>query len=144
MEQIKQTITRLLDLMGFKDSRVDFEAESHRLFIFINEGDWFKEWLPKMISDFTHLVRLVGKKDNFLENIYVDINGYRKDREKIIVELAKAAARKVAITKAEVKLPAMNAYERRLIHTELATRPDVKTESMGEESERCVIVKPLL
>ena len=33
----------------------------------------------------------------------------------------------------------MNAYERRLVHTELATRPDVKTESIGEGSERHIV-----
>jgi predicted RNA-binding protein Jag len=38
----------------------------------------------------------------------------------------------------------MNAYERRLIHAELAARPDVKTESLGEGRGRYVVVKPIL
>jgi spoIIIJ-associated protein len=129
--------------MGFSDFSVDCDLEGRRVAILISDGEWLKEWLPKLIGDFTHLARLIGKRLNIDDGIYVDLNNYRKDREKIIVELAKAAARKAAITKNEVKLPAMNAYERRLVHTELATRPDVMTESLGEKSERCVIVKPL-
>lgn len=144
METLQQTTQKLVELMGFKDCSADFNADGHRLSILINDGEWIKEWLPKMVNDFSHIARLLGKKSNISENIYVDVNNYRRERERIILELAKAAARKTTMTKSEVKLPAMNAYERRLIHTELAARPDVKTESAGEGSERCVVIKPLL
>ena len=144
MEQIQQTIQKILELAGFRDFKVDLEPEGRRLAIFINEGDWFKDWEPKLIADLTHLSRLIGNKSGFDQIVFIDINNYRKERERIIVDLARAAARKVMLTKAEVKLPAMNAYERRLIHTELAARPDVTTESAGERSNRCVVVKPLL
>ncbi|GAH78291.1 unnamed protein product [marine sediment metagenome] len=36
----------------------------------------------------------------------------------------------------------MPAYERRIIHLELAERDDVTTESIGEEPERRVIIRP--
>lgn len=144
MEQAQQIVKKLVELMGFEDPAVDLDLEGRKFSISLNEGEWLKEWLPGLISDLTHLARLVAKKYNIEEPVYVDINGYRREREKIIVELAKAAARKVLMTKNEVKLPAMNAYERRLVHSELATRPDVKTESTGEKSDRCVVVKPLL
>jgi spoIIIJ-associated protein len=36
----------------------------------------------------------------------------------------------------------MSAYERRIIHLELAGRSDVTTESIGEEPERKVVIKP--
>lgn len=144
MEQIQQTIQNLLGRAGFNDFKVDWDKDSHRFTIFINEGDWFKDWLPRLISDLEQLTRLLAKKEKIEHNVFVDINNYRRERERIIVDLAKAAARKVMLTKAEVRLPAMNAYERRLIHTELAIRPDVTTESTGERAERCVVVKPLL
>ncbi len=73
----------------------------------------------------------------------IDINNYRKERERLILELAKAAAQKAVTTKQAVLLPAMNPYERRLIHVELSIRPDVKTESVGEGRERGVSIKPL-
>ena len=73
----------------------------------------------------------------------LDINNYRREREHLIGEIAKAAARKALMNKQDVELPIMNAYERRLVHMELASRPDVKTESIGEGAERRVVIKPI-
>ena len=73
--------------------------------------------------------------------MYVDINNYLANREQLILELAKAAARKVNTAKQSVNLPPMNAYERRLVHLELAMRPDVQTESEGEGLSRHVVVR---
>ncbi len=144
MEQIQQTLKKLLDLGGFAEPTVDADPEGRRLLVFMNEGDWIAEWIPRLVADLGHVARTVGRKAGIEGMVYVDVNNYRKEREVLIVALAKAAARKVLVTKGDVKLPPMNAYERRLVHTELATRPDVKTESVGERKERCVIVKPLL
>jgi len=135
---LKTTIQKIIELAGFGDFSVDYDKENRKVSIFINEGDWLKDWL----TNFSHLIKLLAKKAGE-ENVFIDINNYRREREQIIVDLARAAARKVLISRTEVKLPAMNAYERRLIHVELSTRPDVKTESQGEGTERCVIVKPL-
>ena len=140
MENLKQTIEQLLEKVGFKDFSVEADIVNRRVSILINEGEWFKEWLPRLVPEVNHLVNLIHKQ---LEPVFVDINNYRKERERLIVELAKAAARKALMTKEEIKLPAMNAYERRLIHVELSTRPDVKTESIGMGVERGVVVKPI-
>ncbi len=139
-----QTIAeKLLNLLGLNEPSIHFEPEGRKLTVFVNEGEWFdKQWLPRFVGDFERVLNLVAKKQN-LESVFVDVNGYRKKRENLIIELARAAARKVLTTKIEMELPAMNAYERRLIHTELSSRPDVKTESVGEKKERRIIVKPL-
>jgi len=57
-------------------------------------------------------------------------------------ELAKSVADEVALTKKERILEPMSAYERRIIHLELASRPDVTTESIGKEPKRRVVIKP--
>lgn len=130
-------------MTGLREPSVDFNGEGKKITVFVNEGEWLKKHLPYLVSDFERLVNLLAKKHGLEDNLFVDINNYRKERENLIVELAKAAARKAMTTKAEVKLPAMNAYERRLIHMELSTRPDVKSESIGEGKERYVVVKPI-
>lgn len=142
MDQIKLTIQQILQLAGFNDFSLDFDTENRKITIFINEGEWLKNWLPRLVSDFTQIGKVLSKK-NQLPNIFIDINNYRKERETIISDLAKAAARKASMTKGEVRLPAMNSYERRLIHTILASRPDVATESVGADPERYVVIKPL-
>lgn len=142
MATIIETIKKYLELMGFSDYSVNLDEENKKIAIFVNEGEWLKERLPELMGDFENVIKLLAKK-NGVEKIFIDLNNYRKERERLIVELAKAAARKALINKEEIKLPTMNAYERRLVHVELSTRPDVKTESIGEGPERHIIVKPL-
>ena len=142
MEKIIETTKKMIELMGFSDASVEAEPEGRRVKIFINEGEWIKTWVPELVSDFEIILRLNAFKDK-QETVFVDVNNYRKERERLIVEIAKAAARKALMSKAEVSLPSMNAYERRLVHTELSTRPDVKTESVGFGASRYVVVKPI-
>lgn len=144
MEHIKESLKELLRIAGFASPIVEFEPEGARFSVTLDEGEWIKEWVPRLVADLGFIARTIGRKVGVHGMVYVDVNNYRRERERLIVEIAKAAARKVLITKADVELPPMNAYERRLVHTELATRPDVKTESSGDKRDRRVIVKPLL
>ena len=93
------------------------------------------------MDSLTHLARQIARKADG-DQVLVDINDYRKDRESLIIKLARVAARKAVATKERVPLPSMNAYERRIVHTELSMRPDVETESDGEDRERHVVVRP--
>ncbi len=74
--------------------------------------------------------------------IDLDINGYKKKKIEYLKELAKSVADEVALTKKEKSLASMPAYERRIVHLELAGRQDVTTESIGQEPERRVIIRP--
>lgn len=141
MNELKETIQKILELAGLEESSVEADQENRRVSIFIY-GMNLEDFLPKLIWDAEHLINLIARRKG-LENFIVDINNYRKERERLIVELAKAAARKAMLNKQQVDLPAMNAFERRLVHVELASRPDVKTESAGDGKDRHVIVKPL-
>lgn len=141
-EQFRSQITKLFELLRLNEPSVDVDFENRKVAVFINEGPWFEKWVPRLVGEFEHVIRLMGKRYE-LERLYLDLNNYRKERERLIVELAKAAARKVLLAREEIRLPAMNAYERRLVHVELSVHPDVKTESVGEGEARCVIVKPL-
>lgn len=85
-----------------------------------------------------HINKMIGKNFKFV----IDVNEYNKKREKRIESLAKKIAREVAQTKIEVKLDAMNSYERRIIHNVLTNNKKVYTESEGEEPNRCVVIKP--
>ena len=71
----------------------------------------------------------------------LDINNYRSSKDEALRELAKKAARRARFYKQPVALEAMSAYNRRIIHTELAVHPDIKTESAGEGVQRRVVVK---
>lgn len=141
MELLKQKLEAIFRAGGL-DVSVDVDSEGKRVNIFITDEDIVEKFMPRLLSDLDHIVKLIAKNLQ-LDRVYVDVNNYKKERERLIVELAKAAARKAIAEKKEITLPAMNAYERRLVHVELAVRPDIKTESIGEGESRQVVIKPL-
>ncbi len=134
---------KIIELMGFDDYTFELDEEHRHGRIFIhNHPILVKEHLPAILESLNHLVQLVAKKENE-PPFFFDVNNYRREREELISELARAAARKAVVTKESISLPAMNSYERRLIHVELAAHPEVTTESAGTDRERYVIVKPI-
>ena len=143
MDNWESYIKKTFDLIGFTDYHLEIKLDERRGSVFIYEDqNMVKENLPAIVDAMNHVLQMVAKK-NQIEAIFLDVNNYRHDRERLIAELARAAAKKAATTKTEVSLPAMNSYERRLVHMELAVHPEVKTESAGEGKERYVIIKPI-
>ena len=130
------------NLMGFSDFKIDVADGSRRIAVVINDNVVAKEDLPAFVLNLERIARLMAKKLDY-PPVVIDVNHYKKEREGLITQLARAAARKAAATGEEIALPAMNAYERRIVHTELSIRPDVQTESTGESRSRHVVVKPI-
>ena len=97
------------------------------------------------IKALEHLARLLAyKKIPAGTNFILDVNDYRKSRASYVLENARIAVERVKGTgRAEALLP-MSSYERRLVHMELASHSDVITESIGEEPNRRVVIKPLI
>ncbi len=92
-----------------------------------------------------HLLKLVLKRKLEIEELFyvdLDINDYKKKKVAYLKEMARSLAEEVMLTKKEKSLPPMSAYERRIIHMELAETPGVETESSGLEPDRKIIVKP--
>ncbi|MCU0653273.1 MAG: hypothetical protein MUD10_03370 [Candidatus Pacebacteria bacterium] len=90
-----------------------------------------------------HLLRVMLRKGSDQPNrIELDINNFKKKRKEYLKELAVGIANEVALSQKTKILPAMNAYERRVVHMELSLREDIVTESTGNEPERKVVVKP--
>ena len=142
MKELQEIIQKLISLMGFNDFSINFSEESKRFSVFINDNSFITRQLPNFVLDFNFIVKSIAKKRG-LEMSFVDINNYRREREEIIIKLARAAAKKAVVTKKEILLPPMNAYERRIVHSELSVHPDLKTESLGEGKERRVMIKPI-
>lgn len=136
-------VNKLIGLLGFSDYRVEVHPEDRRGAVYIYDSPQLVQSnLPVLIDSVNHLLALAAKKAEQAP-IFFDFNNYRRERENLIAELARTAARKVLATGQAISLPAMNSYERRIIHTELATNPGVATISSGLGRERFVIIKPL-
>ena len=148
-EEIKKTISNLIKELGFENFEIDIKEKNE------DEPTIFLIQIPEaniLIGEHGQNLRaleqisklLVNKALNKYPKFIIDINNYRKERENYLKDLARSLAQKVVTEKNAFKLPPMSAFERRIIHAELATRPDVITESQGEGQERKVVIKPYL
>ncbi len=137
--ELREKIQNLLKLMGFSGAEITVEDEHHKVLAIIDD-ELIRANIATVLPAVEHLVNLMVHREG-LPTYVVDINYYRRERERLIVELAKAAAKKAMVTKSEVSLPAMNAYERRLVHVEISTHPDLKTESIGVGKDRHIIIQ---
>jgi spoIIIJ-associated protein len=91
-----------------------------------------------------HVVRLlVSAKTNRPSFARVDVNNYKSEREDKVVQLAKEMAEKAVRTDNMVIMRPMTSFERRLVHTALQENKAVTTESLGQEPNRRVVVKPV-
>ena len=84
------------------------------------------------------VIKEIGKPYKFI----IDVSEYRKNKDRNLERLAKNIAKEVSNTKVEATLDSMNSYERRIIHNALKDHKYVYTESIGEEPNRKVVIKP--
>lgn len=72
--------------------------------------------------------------------IVVDVENYRRKREDTLRALARRMAARAVKYKRNVFLEPMNAYERRIIHSELQSYENVSTHSVGSDKDRKIII----
>lgn len=90
----------------------------------------------------TVIKQVVYNQINSYPYLILDVENYKEKQVKHLERLAKNIAREVSQTKNAVELEDMNSYERRIIHNILTDHPSVYTESVGEEPNRHVVIKP--
>ena len=147
LEKIKKEIQEFFGKMTFdvkiessvqKEQTLSLNLEAEEPQILIGEGG-------ETLIEIQHLLKIIIKrklgKDEFFY-LDLDINDYKKKKIAYLRELARSLAEEVILTKKEKILPPMSSYERRIIHLELAELANVITESIGQEPERRVVIKP--
>jgi spoIIIJ-associated protein len=73
-------------------------------------------------------------------HVAIDIEGYRHRREEQLRELAGRVAARVRATGTAVTLEPMLAYERRVVHLAIQGQAGLRTESVGIEPNRRVVI----
>lgn len=73
--------------------------------------------------------------------VNLDASNYRAKKIKNFEYQIKNIVREVQKTKIDTKLDPMNSYQRRIVHSLLSNFNNVTTESVGEEPNRCVVIK---
>lgn len=143
ISKVIQKITALMRVSCRVEINDETTTDSTLVSVFTDEpADFLVGKDGQTLRAFEHVVRSIFKEQGAGKNIVLDINGYRHSRAMALAELAKAAVSRVKATQKPEALEPMTAYERRLVHVELANHPDVVTESIGQEPQRRVVIKP--
>lgn len=87
---------------------------------------------------------ILGRKlpEDTLYKVFVDVGGYRQEKDKQLEEMAMQKADDVRILGEEVELPPMKPSDRRIIHIALEKFDDITTESRGEGMDRHIVIMP--
>jgi spoIIIJ-associated protein len=95
------------------------------------------------LASLQHIVNLiVARREGQLNRIMVDVENYRGRREDQLRDVADRAAQRVAQSGKIIQLEAMPAMERRIVHLALAEHDSVRTQSVGVEPNRRVVILP--
>ena len=97
----------------------------------------------KTINAFQRIAALIVSKEmSRWVRVSIDVEGHRNRREKQLRAVAKKMAQQVIASGHSQSLEPMPANERRIIHMELQGSPDVKTNSIGDDPQRKVMIEP--
>lgn len=141
---IKENIIEITKLMGMtvnlevrrREDNITIKIFSDHNAVLIGKNGSTIEALQTIIRQIVH----TATKEYI--GVVLDVENYKDKRIKNLEYLAKKVAKEVKETKVETKLDSMNSYERRIIHSTLSENKYVYTESVGEEPNRCVVIKP--
>ncbi|MBR3057700.1 MAG: protein jag [Clostridiales bacterium] len=93
------------------------------------------------LDSISYLTNLVANRHSEERlRVVLDIGGYRKHREEVLISMAHKAANHVLRNKRAFVMEPMNPAERRIVHAELQSVKGVTTHSEGEEPNRKVVV----
>jgi len=149
----------ILTLLGYTATEItardpetpgDGEGLIEQIFDIYGEDDDTSDELGVLIgrrgetlASLQYLVNTIVSKGGNKPPVFgLDIEGYRRRREQMLVDLAREIAQEVRETGDVITLEPMPAYERRIVHIALREEPGVKTESVGSGDDRQVEVMP--
>lgn len=145
VEKANEILTKIFEITG-DSSTFEVAAEDGKVLVKIaSEGSaHLIGYKGKTIEAIQSTINsILQKEEEEYAKVFVEVNDYKVKKEERLKELARKMARNAVKFGRDVRLEPMSAYERMIIHTELANRTDVKTESYGEEPRRRVVIKKI-
>ena len=133
----------LLDIADL-DGDIDIDVENDRASLSIAGGklSHLVGSDGEVLDALQELTRLaVQTSTGERSRLMLDIESFRANRRKELAELAKTMVEEVKSSGESVKLDPMNAFERKIIHDTIQEL-GLRSESDGEEPNRCVVIYP--
>ena len=123
---------------------VNIRKENNNKYLVILDGKDMRFLIGEKgntLNSFEYLLSTIKQFKNL--KISVDSNNYKEKRKKSLKDLARKKGKAVLATGNAVKLNPMAARERKIIHEEISFMEGLKTESVGEETKRYLVIRKL-
>jgi len=144
-DQVQQVTEDLLNRLGIAGAvLVDIdETEAYRVHIETEETGLLIGFHGRTLESFQIILGLlVSKALESWVRVYVNVGDYREKREEALMLMAQQAAERALTQGRPIELAHLSASERRVIHLTLSGDERVETESVGDGSQRTLLVKP--
>ena len=145
---MKKFVTKTLEEMFVYwplNPEISIIEEDGRLFVGIKTGqdNDFHQYHGQPVISLQYLMRLITKKQFPEEDkqVVIDIGDFREKQRDSIKKLVVESALRVKASGASLHLRSMSAFERRLVHTEIAETVGLESESEGIGRDRHVVIK---
>jgi spoIIIJ-associated protein len=146
---IKDIIEDILRTGGFSYEEVVLHAPEYEEMVWYqiksNDSKSLIGHNGETLSALNHMVKKVAEKkkgeEEKLIDFFIDVNDYQKKRVDALKTIAHMMAERARFFKSSVDVDPMTAFERKIIHSYLASQPDVATESVGVGPGRHIVIK---
>jgi len=140
--QITKFVQEVVDAMGVAlTTTVEETAEGTRINLEGEDGGVLVRRGGEGLQALQHLVATAFRKQLGDDNrIVIDCNGFRKDKDAELRQMARFIAEKARSSGMPQEMGPLNPYERRIVHLAIAEDPTVTSESIGDAFLKTVII----
>jgi spoIIIJ-associated protein len=140
--EITDFVQRVVDAMGLDlTASVEETPEATRINLEGEDGGVLIRRGGEGLQALQHVVATAFRKrlgDN--SRYIIDCNGFRKDKDAELRQMARYNAEKARTTGIPQEMGPLNPYERRIVHLAIAEDPTVTSESIGDAFMKTVII----
>ena len=143
-EQITGFVQSVVDAMGLTlTPRIEETPEGTHINLEGEDGGVLVRRGGEGLQALQHLVATSFRKQLGDDNrIVVDCNGFRRDKDAELKQMARFIAGKVQSSGIPQEMGPLNPYERRIVHLTIAEDPGATSESIGDAFMKTVIISP--
>ena len=140
--EIADFVQRVVDAMGMElTTTIEETPEATRINLEGEDGGGLIRRGGEGLQALQHIVATAFRKQLGDDNrIVIDCNGYRRDKDAELRQMAKFNAEKARGTGIPQEMGPLNPYERRIVHLAIAEDPTVSSESIGDAFMKTVII----
>lgn len=142
-EDIQKFVKNFVSNLPTKDIKYEISKENQTIKIDINDerASYLIGYRGETMNSLQNIITNIASRESLSKvKIQLNVGNYRQKREEDLKILANKIVDSVVEKGKPVTLEPMNAYDRKVIHTQLQNHEKVKTYSVGKEPFRKVVI----